>query len=446
MRLATLALAPLAHAFVIPFEWEVRWATDAVESVLDEKPTIWQLLNADDKYTRLVKILEFEGSIKKELDTDGHVTFFAPNNEALTPPKHDHDHDHDQDRHMDGPSLASITQALDEEPQLLDKDDGGDGGRKKRREMLRRFARAVLQYHLLPDSHDIASLARNSTMATCLVPHDGSADGLARRIHIDKELLPPGVTINFYARVRSSAGAANGHVHELAHPLFPPASIFDAMFFTTRWLSTSTSAIQRVGGTKYLEWEYDRERSKPGKPVFKGTPLTTFFAPSNRAWNRLPRRLHAYLFSPFGRRALTRLLMYHAVPHTLVHAEIVHHVEHGEIVQADHGKHRDGVATVDSDEWRHAFEVHSALGPKLSIVAEKKRLLPIDGAVVTCMSVNGVPVKGLDIVASNGAWHVLDKVLCPPHAHPDAWAAAAPDADPWADWEEWLPAWAESTD
>lgn len=62
----TLALAPLlSHAFVLPFEWEVgRWASEAVDSVEnvlggdDTQLTIWQRIKEDDKYTRLVKILE----------------------------------------------------------------------------------------------------------------------------------------------------------------------------------------------------------------------------------------------------------------------------------------------------------------------------------------------------------------------------------------------------
>ncbi|BEI84193.1 hypothetical protein CcaverHIS002_0407970 [Cutaneotrichosporon cavernicola] len=424
MRLATLVFAPLAHAFVIPFEWDVRWATNAVESVLGEKQTIWKMIKDDDKYTRIVRILEFEGSVKKELDKDALITFFAPNNEGLTPPKH---------RTEEVPSLSYVAQALDEEPWLLDDggDDDDDKDKKRRRKILKRIAHAVLKYHILPDSHDAASLAQNSTMATTLHPHDGSADGLARRIHIGKELVPPGISINFYARVKSSAGASNGQVHELAHPLFPPASVFDEMFIASRWLSTSTSAIQRVGGAKYLEWGYDREKSKPGKPVFSGTPLTTFFAPSNQAWNCLPHRLHLFLFSQFGRHALRKLLMYHAVPHTLVHAELVHHAEHKK-AEAELG-------SLNDPSFRHEFEVHSALGSPLKIVAEKKRVLPIEGAVVTSMTVNGVSVKVLDVVASNGAWHILDKVLCPPHKHKPHMA----DTDPWDDWEDWFLTWAE---
>lgn len=293
----------------------------------------------------------------------------------------------------------------------------------------------MLKYHILPQGHDAQGLAQNSTMATALKPHDGSADGLARRIHIQKQVVPPALTINFYAKVKSSSSARNGQLHELEHPLLPPGSVFDEMFVASKWLSTSTSAIQRAGGTKYLDWGYDREKSKPGKPVFSGTPLVTFFAPSNDAWDSLPPRLHFFLFSRFGRHALAKLLMYHAVPHTLLHTEIVHHAKHKKKVEAEAG-------LGDDPSFRCEFEVESALGKdaKLKIVAEKKRIVPIEGAVVISMKVNEEDVKVLDVPASNGAWHVIDKVLCPPHKHKKGYMAYA---DPWADWEDWFPAWAE---
>jgi uncharacterized surface protein with fasciclin (FAS1) repeats len=461
MRLAAtvLTLAPVFHAFVLPGEWGSvgRWAAEAVggvEEVLggdETQKTIWQQIKDDDKYTKLVKILEFEGTIKKELDhkDSGYdITFFAVNNAGLTPPKHD-DGDHDGDHDDVVPSLEFISQSLDEQPWLLedndnyfagrggkDKDGDKDKDKKRRKRIFKKIAHAVLKYHILPQAHDAQSLAQNSTMATALKPHDGSADGLARRIHIEKQVVPPALTINFYSRVKSSSAAGNGQLHELEHPLLPPGSIFDEMFVASKWLSTSTSAIQRAGGAQYLDWGYDREKSKPGKPKFSGVPLATFFAPSNDAWNALPPRLHFFLFSRFGRRALAKVLMYHAVPHTLVHAEVVHHAKH-----KDH-KHKHVEAAGDDPSFRREFEVHSALhGAKLKVVAEKKRLLPIEGAVRTSMSVNEVEVKVLDVPASNGAWHVIDKVLCPPHEHKKGYNAYA---DPWADWEDWLPAWAET--
>jgi hypothetical protein len=71
MRLAAtvLTLAPVFHAFVLPGEWGSvgRWAAEAVggvEEVLggdETQKTIWQQIKDDDKYTKLVKILEVGG-------------------------------------------------------------------------------------------------------------------------------------------------------------------------------------------------------------------------------------------------------------------------------------------------------------------------------------------------------------------------------------------------
>lgn len=77
MRLTpiTLALAPLAltRAFVLPMdfgEWTSvgRWASEAVDTVEnmldgdDTQLTIWQKIKDDEKYTRLVKILNVSGT------------------------------------------------------------------------------------------------------------------------------------------------------------------------------------------------------------------------------------------------------------------------------------------------------------------------------------------------------------------------------------------------
>lgn len=310
-------------------------------------------------------------------------------------------------------------------------EDTGHGGKddkdkKRRRRIFKKIAHAVLKYHMLPQGHSDQSLAQNSTMATMLKPHDGSADGLHRRIHIEKQVLPPALVINFYAKVKGSADARNGKLHELDHPLLPPGSIFDEMFVASKWLATTTSAIQRVGGTKYVDWGYDHEKSKPGKPKFSGTPLTTMFAPSNDAWDALPHRLHFFLFSPFGRRCLGKLLAYHVVPHTMLHAEVLHHVKH---------KGKKVSSLGDDPSFHKEFEVGSGLGhdAKLKITVDKKRLVPIEGAVHTSMKVNDIDVKVLDVPASNGAWHVIDQVLCPPHKHKKDESAYA---DPWANWEE----------
>ena len=54
--------------------------------------------------------------------------------------------------------------------------------------------------------------------------------------------------------------------------------------------------------------------SGDGKASLEGSPVVTAFVPSNKAFSRLPRKLQLFLFSPFGERALKKLLQYHTVP------------------------------------------------------------------------------------------------------------------------------------
>lgn len=139
-------------------------------------------------------------------------------------------------------TLGDIWTHLAASPWLLsdmehkDGDKKPDDDKKKRwRKILKRIAHAVLQYHIVPEAHSAASLAHNRTFATALHPHDGSADGQARRLRVERHLIPPGgLVINFYAHVRSSGEARNGVLHELNHPLFPPASIFEGAFMASR--------------------------------------------------------------------------------------------------------------------------------------------------------------------------------------------------------------------
>ena len=64
------------------------------------------------------------------------------------------------------------------------------------------------------------------------------------------------------------------------------------------------------------------------------------------------------------------------------------------------------------------------------------------GAVKTTIKVNGLQVQTIDVPARNGAFHVLPKLLVPPHHHHDHDGEDVAHLDSWENWEEWLPAWA----
>ena len=75
-----------------------------------------------------------------------------------------------------------------------------------------------------------------------------------------------------------------------------------------------TSAIQHVNGTDAIDWHWVRDSK-----TLEGSPAVTVFAPTNEAFHVLPRRLKFFLFSPFGHRALKKILAYHVVPEFIFH-------------------------------------------------------------------------------------------------------------------------------
>jgi uncharacterized surface protein with fasciclin (FAS1) repeats len=210
------------------------------------------------------------------------------------------------------------------------------------------------------------------------------------------------VSINFYARVLvSDIKAKNGIFHTLKYPLLPPASLLDEYFLFPEEFSILTSSVQRLHASEHYDWSYDRENSKRGHPVFKGTGLATNFAPENKAFAALPEGLKRFLFSPFGGEVLAKILMYHYVPHTLLLSELIHveksgHHGHGHghgdhDHKHDHKKHGyEDIASMltpdvefqfgDDPSFHKEFEVPTALkNATLKITVDKKKVLPVEG-------------------------------------------------------------------
>ncbi|WVO18468.1 hypothetical protein L204_106185 [Cryptococcus depauperatus] len=358
----------------------------------DTGKTIWQRLNDDpNSFSKLVKIMEFEGHALEFLkDQDLQITFFAPNNDALKCPHKHHDHDDSILELLQSPSLFTLSAFMDKEPTLFaadDDDDDDDKDKKHKKEVIRKIA---------------------------------------------------AIKLNFYAKiVASDRKASNGYFHAIDHPLLPPGSIFDETFLFPDCFSTLTSAVQKLNQRHTLDWGYDHEHSKPGKPKFHGTPLATLFAPTNSAFLLLPPKLKFYLFSPFGEKALGKLLAYHYIPDTLLLSETLHVAKHRETeVLAEDG---------GDPSFYKELKIETALpNATITVEIEKKKLLPIEGFVKTTIKVNGDYVKIIDVPARNGAFHVIDKLLVPPHHCHDHGIQKQDIAndDAWNNWEQWLPQWA----
>ena len=216
--------------------------------------------------------------------------------------------------------------------------------------------------------------------------------------------------------------------------------------------STFTSAVQRLGEEGWVEWEYNRhhgrdhddddlntqladfahrllqelhleQSQKSDDDKFIGTPLATMFVPTNSAFGLLPPRLKLYLFSPFGQRALKKILGYHYIYDALVLTELQYMGKNYPLYDHDHDDDdltvAAAVANVHVEEtdkkFKKVFDVTSVINETLHIEIEKKKVPFIKGAVDISLKVNGIPVLESDVPARNGAFHPIGLILVPPH-------------------------------
>lgn len=90
-------------------------------------------------------------------------------------------------------------------------------------------------------------------------------------------------------------------------------------------LILQTSAVQRTGLADSLDLRYIRGKDG-GKGSLEGASAVTVFAPSNRAFEALPRNLQLFLFSPFGTHILKKILQYHIIPDFVFHTGKYSHI------------------------------------------------------------------------------------------------------------------------
>jgi len=405
-----------------------------------EDKTIWAQLTDDPQYSKLVKVLKTQDDIVKLLDDKAkQLTFFAPNNDAL--PDH---HDHDEYKHDPHTSRAHAAIA-----HVLRDGGGGDDKDDRRHKIILRIINALAKYHTLLYPASFNDLAGNSTVWTSLIgspfESDKSFDGQWRRLRVETKGVQPLVTLELNWAVNvveHDIKASNGFIQRIDKPLIPPPSVLDTLFFVPDVFSTFTSSIQKVGLDGDLQYRYAPGSKKGDKGSFHGAPAVTLFAPTNDAFSRLPERLRLWLFSPFGERALHKLLQFHMVPNWLVFSEWIHEVK------VD-GRGKDWIDVADSNDFDFKIQVATALeGHLLPLhITKKPSPVPWQYPVIT-VTVNGlddegttVPRDGLDGIAANGAWHAVTEVLDPRGRKPQFDAQTG--ASSWDDWEEWMPQWAQ---
>jgi len=266
--------------------------------------------------------------------------------------------------------------------------------------------------------------------------------------------------INTFVEVtKRDIQAQNGVIHQINHPLLPPPSIFQETFLLPEVFSYFTTAIQRVGLTGDVDrWHFSGHDGTKGG--FRGATATTVFAPTSGAFQRLPKKLRMFLFSPFGEKALRKLLQYHIVPNFILHSDYYHNAtsDESEVMRFDDATKLHGgemvPAHIPKPPLPHPlYEFNFTLPTLLEhhhlrvhVAHYKSKLpLPAPSRYFTRFKVNGRDVGPFDIPARNGALHVITTLLNPRkgHGHHGRHEHDGTDEDnSWDDWEEWLPQWA----
>jgi uncharacterized surface protein with fasciclin (FAS1) repeats len=433
--------------------------------------TIYGFLSSNPRFTLITKALNYEEDIAALLkDPSANVTFFAPPDAALRR-KHGHHRPPHKQRpaFWDGMSAnplsvlehTDLAAAVD----LIDNvhpDHPGDP--EKRKKIIKFILHVILSYHVIDGEYDIEKLGAHNTIPSHL-KFRHVFDNQPIRLRVGSTLLPS-ITINFFSKIFLGVSATNGYVHVVSHPIIPPPSVFQELYMVPEHFSTLTSALQRSNLTQLVDFRHVRHRGHASG--FEGSNLVTVFAPTNHAFQTLPRKLKLFLFSPFGERVLQKLLRFHIVPDVAFFSDYVRpeKVEEGlDFVDLGASK-EDGENP--SRRWFFDLVWPRPRGPvvepiscekysldtalfnhTLNIIVDKKRVtLPSPhhkrSVIKTHIIVNHHLVYLHDVVGVNGAIHVIDRLLDPrkhcdrPPKHGDQ-----EDDQAWEDWEEWLPQWAD---
>jgi len=201
------------------------------------------------------------------------------------------------------------------------------------------------------------------------------------------------------------------------------------------------------------------------KYTLEGSSALTLFAPTNSAFEHLPLKLRLFLFSPFGQHVLRKVLEYHIIPNLVVHSGMAYFpLFEMSLTRAVDYQYNNSASeflaerTAQSSSYGKVIsDTHFKLPTRLedhyvqAHVRKYEFTLPVPGpdkpsVVKTEVKVNQHDVLVSDVVTSNAAVHIVDRLLDPRqhHAHDHEHGEARLSDDPWQNWEDWLVDWAES--
>jgi hypothetical protein len=214
------------------------------------------------------------------------------------------------------------------------------GNPEKRKKIIKFILHVILSYHVIDAEYDIEKLGAHNTLPSHL-KFPRLFDHQPIRLRFERILIPPITWINLFSKIFfGNISATNGeaplvfNIRDLltilrfcscreptshSSTIRVPGTLHGPGIFLDPGLSllayplyfadnSQTSSLQRSNLTEFLDHRYVHGKG------FEGSDLVTVFAPTNHAFEKLPRKLKLFLFSPFGEKILQKLLRYHIVP------------------------------------------------------------------------------------------------------------------------------------
>lgn len=244
--------------------------------------TVYQLIAKSKYTTKLAKLISEDDELVKILNgTAANYTVFAPTDRAFAKiPKH-----------APKPTKKQI--------------------------------RDVLSYHVSPELYSARRVLGSHTIPTLFKSPDLGEEPLPQRLAVGIGLK--GLAVNFYSRVIATnivsitdpissdptniilQFGSNGVIHGVDSIIIPPPSTLAIIGFFPGEFSTLSLGLEKTNLLKTLN-----------KTAHAGS---TFFAPSNFAFQKLGPKINAFLFSKYGQKYLKALLQYHVVHNQTLYSD-----------------------------------------------------------------------------------------------------------------------------
>lgn len=238
-------------------EWTLKHAHD------DDKPTL--------PLHKLAFLVNISTPVKEALsDPKADVTFFAPDDRALTPPSRRDDHHHGPPHHLFGAGEdANEASAIAEQHPFWQaarqfqreacphyrqkmakkalkggKGDDDDDTKEKRRRFFKKLLAVVLTYHVSPGQKTPQTILDSSTLSTALnISEEKNAPSFRIRVGESSILPHVPVKLNFFSSFSPRPiQAKNGVIYIIGEsPLLPPLSPLSELFLFPEPFPTSRS-------------------------------------------------------------------------------------------------------------------------------------------------------------------------------------------------------------